>query len=165
MKSSKEKLLDELYRIEEDALYSMKGHYNAAARWRWWYLILGITNVISSVIAGITAFSDIDLLIKIATIVVAIVTGLSTFLECSKKSENHRAAGNSFLRIKNRARFIKDIRSENINDSELENIISELLDQKDELNAASLPIPEFAYKKAKAEIEKGNATYQIDKKE
>ncbi|MFZ7217107.1 SLATT domain-containing protein, partial [Avibacterium avium] len=108
MNELRSQLIKELDRIEEDALYSMKGHYNAAARWRWWYIFFGIINVICSVIAGITAFSGIDSLIKGATIIVAIVTGLSTFLECSKKAESHRTSGNSFLKIKNKARYIKE---------------------------------------------------------
>lgn len=165
MNSRKEKLCKELERIEEDALYSMKGHYNASARWRFLYLFFGIINVISSVFAGITSFSEVDCLIKVSTIIVAVVTGLSTFLECSKKAENHRMSGNSFLKIKNRARFLKDIRAEVIEVNELETLLAELLDQKDELNSASLPIPKFAYEKAKKEIKDGNATYQVDKKE
>lgn len=163
MNERKEKLYKELLRIEEDALYSMKGHYNAAARWRWLYLCFGIINVILSVFAGITSFSEIDYLIKIATIIVAMVTGLSTFLECAKKSENHKTSGNSFLKIKNKARFLREIQVETINEDELAALVAKLLDEKDELNSTSLPIPEFAYKKAKKDIEEGNAIYQADK--
>lgn len=87
MSDLKTNLYNELSRIEEDSLYSMKGHYNASERWRWWYNALGIINVICSVVAGITAFSEIEIAIKIAAIITAIVTGLTTFLECSKKQK------------------------------------------------------------------------------
>ena len=102
MSDLKTNLYNELSRIEEDSLYSMKGHYNASERWRWWYNALGIINVICSVVAGITAFSEIEIAIKIAAIITAIVTGLTTFLECSKKAESHKMSGNSFLKINNR---------------------------------------------------------------
>lgn len=162
MNELKKKLCEELSRIEEDSLYSMKGHYNASRRWRWWYNFLGITNVICSVIAGITAFSEIELAIKIAAIITAVVTGLTTFLECSKKSENHKMTANSFLKIKNKARYLKDIKSQLVSSEELEQLVNEILDQKDELNSASLPIPKFAYKIAQEEIEKGYADYRVD---
>ncbi|MDO1510774.1 MULTISPECIES: SLATT domain-containing protein [unclassified Neisseria] len=164
MSDLKTNLYNELSRIEEDSLYSMKGHYNASDRWRWWYNALGIINVICSVIAGITAFSEIEIAIKIAAIITAIVTALTTFLECSKKAESHKVSANSFLKIKNKARYLKEIKSKLINDDEFERQVNELLEQKDELNSISLVIPDFAYEKARAEIEKGFADYCIDKK-
>lgn len=163
MSNLKNRLIDELDRIEEDALHSMKGHYNASARWRFWHLILGIANVIFSVIAGITAFSQLDTLIKYATIIVAILTGLTTFLECSQKAENHKTSGHSFLRIKNKARYLKEVKSEMLDEKDFETSVNELLEQKDELNSASLAIPEFAYNKAKKDIKNGDSDYKIDK--
>ena len=142
----------------------MKGHYNASDRWRWWYNTLGIVNVICSVIAGITAFSEIEIAIKIAAIITAIVTGLTTFLECSKKAESHRMSANSFLKIKNKARYLREIKSKIISDEEYDRLVNELLEQKDELNSISLAIPNFAYKKSQVEIEKGFANYCIDSK-
>lgn len=164
MSELRSKLIDELNRIEEDALFSMKGHYNASARWRWWHSFLGIINVVCSVIAGITAFSEIDNLIKIATIIVAIITGLTTFLECSKKAESHKTSGNSFLKIKNKARYLREIKSGFLDEKDFEVAANEILEQKDELNSVSLAIPEFAYQKAKKEIEKGFADYKVDRK-
>lgn len=158
------KLINELDRIEEDSLYSMKGHYNASARWQWWHSFLGIINVICSVVAGITAFSEIDILIKIATIIVAVTTGLTTFLECSQKVESYKTSGNSFLKIKNKARYLKDIKSNLLDEKDFEVAVNEILEQKDELNSVSLAIPKFAYKKAQKEIEQGFADYKIDRK-
>ncbi|KYK95208.1 SLATT domain-containing protein, partial [Aggregatibacter actinomycetemcomitans] len=120
MSDLKTNLYNELSRIEEDSLYSMKGHYNASDRWRWWYNTLGIINVICSVVAGITAFSEIEVAIKIAAIITAIVTGLTTFLECSKKAESHRVSANSFLKIKNKARHLREVKSKVISDEEYE---------------------------------------------
>ena len=164
MNELKQNLCNELQRIEEDSLYSMKGHYNASARWRWWYNILGIINVVCSVIAGITAFSEIEIAIKIAAIATAVITALTTFLECSKKAENHRASGNSFLKIKNKARYLREIGFSQISDVEFEQRVSEILEQKDELNSVSLPIPDFAYEKAQKKKKKGYADYNVDKK-
>ncbi|WP_424411533.1 SLATT domain-containing protein [Pasteurella sp. PK-2025] len=165
MSELKQILFNELMRIEEDALYSMKGHYNAFERWRFWYTFLGIINVICSVVAGITAFSGIDNLIQISAIITAVVTGLATFLECAKKAESHRASGNGFLKIKNKARYLREIQSEFLDQALLEKEINELLKQKDELNSSSLVIPRFAYKKAKKDIEEGRADYKVDNKE
>ncbi len=91
-------------------------------------------------------------------------TGLTTFLECSKKAESHRVSANSFLKIKNKARHLREVKSKVISDEEYERLVNELLEQKDELNSISLAIPKFAYKKAQTEIEKGFADYRIDRK-
>jgi hypothetical protein len=164
MSDLKINLCNELSRIEEDSLYSMKGHYNASDRWRWWYNTLGIVNVVCSVAAGITAFSEIEMAIKIAAIIAATVTGLTTFLECSKKAESHRISANYFLKIKNKARYLREVKSKMVSDEEYDRLVNELLEQKDELNSISLVIPNFAYKKARTEIEKGFADYRVDSK-
>ncbi|MFZ7217214.1 hypothetical protein, partial [Avibacterium avium] len=56
----------------------------------------------------------------------------------------------------------KEIKGNLLDDKEFESTVNELLEQKDELNSLSLPIPEFAYKKAKEEIKEGFADYKID---
>jgi len=51
-----------------------------------------------------------------------------------------------------------------VSDEEYDRLVNELLEQKDELNSISLVIPNFAYKKARTEIEKGFADYRVDSK-
>ena len=73
-------------------------------------------------------------------------------------------SGNSFLKIKNKARYLREVKSKVISDEECDRLVNELLEQKDELNSISLAIPNFAYKKVQTEIEKGFADYHIDSK-
>ena len=73
-------------------------------------------------------------------------------------------SGNFFLKIKNKARYLREVKSKVISDEECDRLVNELLEQKDELNSISLAIPNFAYEKAQTEIENGFADYRIDNK-
>lgn len=162
MTNLKNKLCDELSRLEEDALYSMKGHYNASTNWRYSNNVLSILGAILATIAGITSFTELEMLVKISAIGSAIVTSILAFLECSKKSESHRTSGGAFSELKDRARNAREIKSEILDNSELMHLVDELIQRKSEINSISLQIPRIAYNKAKKDIEAGHADYKID---
>ncbi len=157
-------LCKELARIEEDALYSMKGHYNASSYWNYANNSLSLLGAILATIAGITSFTEIDIIVKISAIGSAFITSILAFLECSKKSENHRTSGSSFSTLKDRARNAREIKSKILDDKDLIILVDELIERKNELNSISLQIPRRAYEKAKRDIEAGHAKYQIDNK-
>ncbi len=54
------KIIEEAKRIEHDALYSAKGHYEAAERWTRFHLTIGIPTAILSAIAGAAALAQFD---------------------------------------------------------------------------------------------------------
>ncbi|WP_419695930.1 hypothetical protein ACN2CC_06620 [Mesorhizobium muleiense] len=53
---TRERVRDELLRMEEDCIHSGKAHFNASARWAVWNYVFGIPSVILSTAAG-AAFS------------------------------------------------------------------------------------------------------------
>jgi len=164
----KENLIKEARRVEEDSLYSAKGHFVAANFWTNFHLWIGVPTAILAAIAGASAlshFDDHNVLAGILAIIVTALTAVTTFLNPNEKAASHRNAGNKYNSLRNRARIFGEIDScGEDSDQEITKQLKELAKQRDELNQDSPQIPRWAYKKARKGIEEGEADYRINKK-
>ncbi|MCZ0867147.1 SLATT domain-containing protein [Dasania sp. GY-19] len=158
----KNAVVDETHRIEEDALHSMKGHFNAGSLWGKVHLIMGIPSAILAGWAGIEAFSDNPQLTAILALLSAALTATVTFLKPQAVSDNHRNAGREYNKLKNKARRFREIELPGLVDEEAKQFINDLADQRDALNSMSPDIPRWAYNKAKTDIDEGRADYNVD---
>ena len=159
----KNKLISEAKRIEEDALYSFKGHHNAAESWKYVHYWVGIPTAILAALGSASAFSEENIIAGVLGIIVASLTALSTFLDPSGKQNNHKASGDAFGVLKNQARLFYEIEISIGSDAhKLQEILKSLALKRDELNSTSPTIPRKAYMKAKKDIESGSNFYQID---
>lgn len=159
-----DKLISEAKRIEEDALYSSKGHYNCADMWRHIHYWIGIPTAILAGIASISAFSENTTVAGYISALVAILTALGTFLDPNARQNNHKASGAAYGALKNKARSFYEIEVCLESDMvKLKKQLDILFLRRDELNSTSFPISAKAYKKAKKDIESGSNDYQIDK--
>ncbi len=160
----KNRLILEAKRIEEDALYSSKGHYNAGESWKYVHYWIGIPTVILAALASASAFGKESLIAGVIGIIVTSLTALSTFLDPSGKQNTHKAAGAAFGTLKNQARLFYELDVNLENDlAKLRESLNALALKRDDLNTTCPSIPEKAYLKARNEIEKGNAMYKVDK--
>jgi hypothetical protein len=165
------KIIDEAKRLEESSLNSMKGHHNAASGWRRWNYILGFPSVVISGLVGATAFTKIaeqepavGIVAGGFAIAVAILTGITTFLNPNEKENAHLTAAHAYDKINNDARFFHSIVCwQGESDEGLTNKLRALIDEKDKLNAKSPQIPKRAYEKAKKGIEAGEADFKVDR--
>lgn len=154
----------EAARIEEDSLHSSKGHYNASARWQDVHLWIGIPNAILAAIAGVSAFKGCDLLAGALALSVAAITAVSTFLNPGDRSAAHTRCGGEYHSLRNRARIFINIVSKQCDSrDEISSKFEELAFKRDELNATSPQIPRWAFEKAKAGIDAGEAEYRGDR--
>ncbi len=156
-------LTEEASRIEEDCLYSMKGHFNAGSRWQKVHIGLGLPSTILAGWAGIEAFANNLELTALLALLSAALTATITFLSPQKLAENHKSSGREFNVLRNKARRFKSIDVLSTNTSELPQTLNEMADKKDSLNSMSLDIPRWAYNKAKQDIEAGQNIYKVDK--
>lgn len=166
MESIKEKVIKEAKRVEEDSLYSAKGHFVAANFWTNFRLWIGVPTAILSAIAGASALSQFDnhnVIAGILAITVTALTAVTTFLNPNEKANSHQSAGNKYNSLRNKARIFFEIDScgESAN-QELIKRAKELTKKRDELNQNSPQIPRWAYKKARKGIEEGEADYKVD---
>jgi len=165
----KQKIFKEAKRIEEDCLFSARGHFCAAQRWATIHLWLGIPAATLAAIAGassLSQFSNHNIIAGIIAIAVSALTAVATFLNPNEKATNHRYAGDQYNNLRNNVRLLAEIELDlAIDDKE---ILAELKDINRKRNEFSLKlplIPRWAYRKAKKGIEKGEAKYEIDKEQ
>jgi len=167
---ARQQIIDEAKRLEESTLYSYKGHHNAAARWGYAHLWLGLPATVLSTIVGAASFAqlakqntDIALLAGCISIAIAVLSGTITFLNPNKREAAHLAAGNALERIHNEARVFwsVDCLLEK-SDVVLSNKLRDMIDRKSDLNGKSPQIPKWAYNKAKAGIDAGEAEFKVD---
>jgi hypothetical protein len=97
--------------------------------------------------------------------VVTVLTTLTTFLSPNEKENAHLTAANAYDRLNNDARMFSSIECWSVNSSEeaLTAKLGELVERKNKLNADSPQIPPWAWNLAQERINKGEATYEVDK--
>ena len=150
------KIIEEAKRIENDTLYSAKGHYEAAKYWTNLHLLIGIPTTILSAAAGASALTQFDnhsIIAGILAITVAALIALTTFLNPNEKANSHQSAGDKFSAIRNSIRMFYNIDSSLVTpEHELIRQLKDFAKQRDELNQSSLPISGWAYKRAQKVI-------------
>lgn len=154
----------ELRRLEEDATYSSKGHFEAAALWRTVNYWLGVPSAFGAGAASVSAFNDYLVASGIIAMLVAALASVFTFLDPSARAHSHRVAGAAFLALKNQARILRTVDIEVDAGSGIQRF-RELAERRDALNSESPGIPWLAYRRAKAGIASGEAMHAADKVE
>ena len=156
-------IIEEAKRIEIDALFSARGHYEAARDWSKCHYSLGIPATVFAVVAGISAFWEYPIISVSISVVVGILTGLLTFLKPHERAHEHFCAGNKFNALKNDTRIFYEVKCDNSNNDFID-LLMELNNRRNNLNSESPQIPRRAYLRAKTGIESGEADYKISPK-
>lgn len=159
------KVIEEASRIQEDATYSSKGHFNAAEDLSCYHTSFGIISVIAGVIATIKAFVDtdgIDWFAGIFALIAAVSSGLSTFMKYEERAQKHHNAGNLYLELKNKTRIFKEVELTCLDNDTIINKLNDLSASRDQLNISSPLIPRRAYEKAVKGIQSGEAKHEVD---
>lgn len=154
----------ECHRIEEDALYSAKGNFEAARVWGRVHLALGIPTSVLAAVASVAAFNDQTVAAGVVAILVAALSSVSTFLNPSGKAQAHHLAGTRFNGVRSQSRILREVTSLTSRDDEaLAADLQKLVEARDALNQESPIIPRPAFEKARKGIEAGEASYAIDR--
>jgi len=153
----------ESLRIEEDALHSMKGHYNAAESQNKLHLTLGLPAAICAAIAGGTALGEHEALTSSLAFLTAILAGAMTFLKPSEKAAQHKSAASRYHSLRNNLRRFYEIDiATNDNFELLKDKLDKFAETLNELNEVCPPIPRPAYEKTKKDINSGHANYHVN---
>lgn len=165
--ATKEAIIAEAKRIEENCLYTAKGHFVAAQFWTNFHLWIGIPTVILAAVAGTAALAKFDknnILAGILSIVVVVLTAITTFLNPKERANAHLTSGNNYDSLLTKARVFWTIECREENSEQvLTEKLKNLSEQRDRLNRECPQVPTWAYKKAKKGIEEGEADYLVDK--
>jgi hypothetical protein len=163
---TKEAIIKEAKRLEENILYTSKGHFVASHFWSHFHLWIGVPTVILAAIAGTISFAQFEnhnIITGILAIIVVILTSITTFLNPKERADTHFLSGNKYDSLLSRIRIFWTIECRNENS---ENILTDnlkvLAHERDRLNRECPQVPKLAYLKAKKGIEEGEATFQVD---
>jgi len=163
---TKEAIIKEAKRIEENSLYSAKGHFVAAQFWTNFHLWIGVPTVILAALAGTSALAQFDnhnIIAGILSIILVVLTAITTFLNPKERANIHLTSGNNYDSLLSRARMFWTIDCWRENPEELlADKLKYLSEQRDRLNRECPQVPRWAYKKAKKGIEEGEAKYRVD---
>jgi hypothetical protein len=127
---------------------------------------------ILSTIVGAATFSqyaeqypEVAFIAGCISITVAVLSGVTTFLNPNKREASHLAAAHGFDKINNDARVFWSVECL-LEESEIVPTakLKELIDQKNELNGKSPQIPNWAYQKAKKGIVAGEVEFKVEQK-
>ncbi|WP_281549366.1 SLATT domain-containing protein [Kluyvera cryocrescens] len=160
-------VVSECYRIEEDALYSSKSHYNVSDRWDKLNMWFGVPLAILTALSGIAAIKSTPDAVVIFSIMATILSALNTSLNPSKRSALHKSSANEYNKLKNDVRIFREllISDFEFTDKVLVDKLTNYSDRRNQLNASSPNIPRWAYEKTQNDVNDGFTQYKIDKDE
>lgn len=160
-------LAAEAARVEEDCLYSARGHFEAARRWernRFW---IGMATAIVAGVSGVTALLDHPVVAGTLAILAACLAAALTVLDATGRSATHHGAGARYNALRNRARLFRevDLVSSPAGQDPSQDPVAQLktlAGERDELNGGSPQIPRGAFERARRGIEAGEARHRVD---
>ena len=158
-------VISECHRIEEDALYSSKSHYNVSDRWDKLNLWFGVPLAILTALSCIAAIKSTANAVVAISITATILTALNTSLNPSKRAALHKSAANEYNKLKNEVRIFREILTSNFDftDKTLIEKLTSYSDRRNQLNSSSPNIPRWAYEKTQRDVNQGFTKYNIDK--
>ena len=166
---TRDEVIKEAKRMEESLLFSSKSHFEASSFWGNFHLWIGVPTVVLASIAGAAALSHFDpthIFAGLLSIIGAVLSAVSTFLNPNERQSAHLNAGNSYDSLKDEIRIFRCVDCWN---DKSEQVLTERLkhysEQKGELNRKCPQPPPWAYRAARRGIERGEGEFAVDKEE
>ncbi len=155
----------EALRIEEDCSYNATGHFVAAKRWRIANYSLALPSTLLAALVSYLAFTAQSVLAGGIAVVITILTTATLFLRPDHLGSEHKRVAEKYLALRNKVRLFREIELLHSGRSkhELLQTLNQLSEKKNELNADSLPLPDWAYSRAKQRLSEGSQNYEADK--
>lgn len=157
----RQRLHDELSRLEEDLLYTEKVHFAAAEAFGRVHLILGLTATLASAAAATTLMAGaVPWLSGALALVAALASGVLTFVKPDKHSSQHSQSGRALggLRVQVRQARVVELPSRNApkNSVEWMEALKKLADRKAEIEGTSPATSEWMLRTARGKIDRGD---------
>ena len=153
----------ESLRLEEDCLFSAKGHFEAARSWSRAHYALGIPAAILAAVSGGSAFANQTTIAGALAMLVAALAAIITFLNPRDLANAHHLAGVKYNSLRQQIRIFRsvDLQTEPVSPDARQRL-SELTDAHGALGLSSPQIPRRAFERARQGIEQGEAEYAVD---
>lgn len=155
----------EAARVEEDAIYSAKSHFEAHDIWAERHSWIGLPAVLFGLTAGAGLVTEsYPEVAGVLSLISAGLTAVLTFFKPAERAANHRASGNWYLALRNEARRFREVEmKQRIADDQAVKRLASLAKRRDELNATAPQPPRKAFERARKGIEQGEARHAVDR--
>lgn len=163
MTDSRNELIKEAGRLEEDVLYSEKAHFGMATVWNRLHLVLGIPSGIAAAASGVAALNTEPLIAVGLAAGSTILTALLTFLGPKSVAATHHNAGISYGALRGQLRRLRLIdlpAAAEVGD--FRKTIEDLAVKKQEIMKSSPHIGGLAYVLSKRSIGRNEHDYIVD---
>ena len=154
---------DELKRLEEDILYTEKGHFAASNEHGRVHLALGLLATITSAVAATTIISKSDPWIPgVLALIAAVASAVLTFVKPDERAAQHLQSGRALgaLRVRIRQTRTIDLPADNhVDAATWKTTIQDLTTQKADIDNAAPPVSDRIFKKAQQKIQQGDFTH------
>jgi hypothetical protein len=148
-------------RLEWDAIYTMKGHFNAAMLWNIAHYVLGTAAALLGAFAG-KEFMGGETSPNASAVATASAAfaAVITLLKPSEKAQPHHAAGVFYNSIKRKARMFQNISLAAETDPQvLRRELEEMVTAYHDHQLSAPPVPTPAYWITRRGVRKGEHTY------
>jgi hypothetical protein len=155
-----------LANINEAAKWSAQGQLEAAKIWRAVNLWVGVPAAVLAAVAGVTALASSTgrIAAGIIALAAAAASAVAALLNASQRAETAESTGNKYLGIQQDAAISREVDLPLQNVEQARQMLHELADRRQEVNAGSHAIPRLAYRRARRNIEQeGGQDYQAEK--
>lgn len=151
---------DELRRLEEDILYTEKGHFAASDEHSRVHLGLGLLATITAAVAATTIIGKSDPWIPgVLALIAAVASAVLTFVKPDERAAQHLQSGRALaaLRVRIRQTRTIDLAADGVvNAAAWKAAIEDLTTQKSDVDSAAPPVSDRFFKKAQQKIQAGN---------
>ncbi|MGW8437666.1 SLATT domain-containing protein [Nocardiopsis sp. NPDC055879] len=163
--AQREEIRVEIVRVHESAVFSAQGQFEAAKFWRMLHWGIGaLTAGLSTTAAVITFAADAQICSGVLAVAAAIAAAVLTGTRPDNLAQRAQNSGNAYTTLRNDARRLRHIGVPADPVPELRDALTELAARASELDHAADPIPRWAYRLAKRNIERdGGQTFEADR--
>jgi hypothetical protein len=163
-----EEIISEAKRLQEDSLYSYKGHLEAARLSKFIHYGLGLPSVVLAALVGLSMNNPtLSPWVGFIAIIITIFTALSTFINPFRAAEQHRIIGEKYGALYREARRFVNLECNDASSiDELQKRLDDLATKQDQYNAEGPQITRIPYLLAKRNIEQNKeAENAVDKEQ
>lgn len=165
-----QRVVAEARKLAVDVMYSEKGHFAAADRWKHLQFWMGVSAAVLSGLAGASFLATIfppdiqDWLPAALAFIASTITALSVVLKPDQVWEKHHGVGVDYGQMRRKLRhFVQiDCQNDEIDDAALSGKLDVLTEEVGGIQKRARPIPSYGHSKAKKEIASGHANYEED---
>jgi hypothetical protein len=168
--SLKEGIIHQAQRVREDSDYSSQRHFNTGAFFKLLHYGFGVGIAILGAVGGSALLfpQSVSLLVGgVSSIGAAALVGVSTALSPGESASCHYRAGSEYLGVrKDATAFLDlDVRKPDTAEGDLERRVRDLKDRAIVLDRAysDLYTPQWAYRKAREDIRRGQTRHAVDR--